>query len=213
MRRVPREHPVRRAQRLRNVRAGRAWTRCGPRDARPSCARGTAVQRSRGWTALRRAGRALPAHAWSAARDSSARSWPPSPRDRAAARRRRPRRGRLPDPQRPTAPPAPRPRRPAQCERCLGSRRSAARRGRRRTKAERADRQRRESPRVHRVGPSGWAAQFTPDSGARQHAEDDSRRQGTARVARPEKTRTESCHRRRRKRASASRAGHRSAVP
>ena len=43
----------------------------------------------------------------------------------------------------------------------------AARRGRYRTKAERADRQRRESPRAHRARLPAWAAQFTPDSGAR----------------------------------------------
>ena len=58
------EHPAPRARRLRHARAGQARTGSAPHDARPSCARERDVQRSRGWTALRRAGRALPAHAW-----------------------------------------------------------------------------------------------------------------------------------------------------
>src|SRR6201987_5419214 len=63
-----RAYPGRRAPRPQPARAGRAWTRYAPRDARPSCATGTAAGRSRDWTALRRAARAPPAHGWATGR-------------------------------------------------------------------------------------------------------------------------------------------------
>src|SRR6266851_2733464 len=97
-----------RTRRPRRARAGRAWTKSAPRDAQPSSERGTAVRRFQGSTGPRRAGPVPPARAWSASRCSSARSVPPSRRGPASARRRRLRRGRLPDPRRLTTPRVPR---------------------------------------------------------------------------------------------------------
>jgi len=61
-------------------------------------------------------------------------------------------------------------RRPAGAGHCRGRGWSAARRGRFRTKAERADRQRRGPRRAHRARLPVRAAQFTPNSDARQRA-------------------------------------------